>query len=147
MQNVTNNEIIEANEKIVKLDIFEENEALAELSRIAQALSDKAETIREVVGRVDEGEPMDEAVYLLSDEYCDLLFDIDALDEALDLGYAQEKADAIISVAGVATVLSNYADHDGSVTMGAAQARQMAKTLMQAAKTMDNHANRSTLFA
>lgn len=134
MQNVTNNET------------FETNENLTELSRIAQSLSDKAETIREAVASVDEGKPMDKALYLLSDEHCDLCFELDALDEALELGYVQEKTDAIISVAGVASMLNHYADHDGSVTMGAAQAHQMADTLMRAAKTMDNHANRCTLF-
>ena len=134
MQNVTNSETFEANEN------------LAELFRIAHSLSDKAETIREAATSVHEGKPMDEALYLLSDEYCDLVFDLDALDEALGLGCVQEKTDAIISVAGVASMLTHYADHDGCVTMGAAQARQMADTLMRAAKTMDNHANRCTLF-
>lgn len=133
------------------MEVYSMEASIALKTEVLIELDKRLAEYREDVGKaIDElnreGIVTDIASMKIDDLCVSLAYDADALDEAFDVGYADKKTRAIISIAGVAAVLGDLVSDDASVNVSASQMRQMANVLMDAARDLDGLANRSTLL-
>lgn len=121
------------------MELYERTEILR---GFAEKLDGAKVSAEKIADALDAGEP--NATFELHDTIVNLQFDLDEMDECFGLGGVEAKRNAILAVAGVASVL---AAHQGAgASLAASQAVQMASALTAAAKDLDNYANRATLY-
>lgn len=120
----------------------------------------KAATLKKIISRIGEclgslerasdalqaGVPAPDGFMSASDVVVELSFSADDVDEVFGGETVSEKRDAIMAVSGAAHILQVFANSEAAETMSRAQAGQLAASLSKAAKIIDTHANRATLY-
>lgn len=116
-------------------------------SEAAVRLEACALELREASEEIGASDGLKRAVVAFEDAALSLPFEADALFELAGRDVTSERTSAIACVAGVAYCLSRYAEGGAaSSTFGEFQVRAVSRVLLEAAKTIDETANRAIMF-